>query len=85
MSIPLKDKEIFEDIFFCEKMLACRYNDYTSDCTTPTVHGEFLNLLNEEHRILGEVFEEIHKRGWHPILQAEQFAIDKMREKYQAR
>lgn len=50
---------------------------------TPGVRDSFLSLLDEEHLIQADVFDEMHKRGWYPTPAAEQQKIQQARQKFQ--
>lgn len=66
-----KDKNILENILKLQNEVTSRYNDSTNQCSTPVIRSAFLGLLNEEHLIQANVFDELHKRGWLPTPEAE--------------
>ena len=43
-----------------------------------------MNILNEEHQIQHELFDEMLKRGWYATEPAPQKKIDQCKQKYPA-
>jgi spore coat protein CotF len=83
--MKLKDEEMMEDVLSAEKAMTSLYNLFTNECATPKVRDGFLNLLNEEHQMQADVFDEMHQRGWYPTPAAEMCKIDALRQKMQAK
>lgn len=79
----LQDQERMQDVLSSEKAMTGTYNLFTNECATPKVRDTFLNLLNEEHKMQANVFEEMKKRGWYPTPAAEQKKIDMVKQKFQ--
>ena len=61
-----EEKEMLEDVLSAQKAITGEYNTFTNECSTPGVRDSFLSLLDEEHLIQADVFDEMHKRGWYP-------------------
>ena len=80
---PMSDKDILDDVLSSQKAITVTYNTYTNECANPQVRDTFLNLLNDEHKLESDVFDELHKRGWQPTPQADQKRIQEANEKYQ--
>lgn len=79
----MQDRELIEDILASEKAVTGTYNTFTNECATAQIRDEFLNILNEEHQIQADVFNEMKKRGWYPTPNAEQAKIDAAKQKFQ--
>ena len=79
----MQDKEIMDDVLASEKAITGSYNIFTNECATQQIRDEFLNILNEEHQIQADVFDEMKKRGWYPTPNAEQKMIDQAKQKFQ--
>ena len=49
------------------------------------MRNDILNLLNEEHQLESDVFDEMHRRGWYPTVLAEPLAnfVDEAKTKYE--
>lgn len=43
----------------------------------------FVDILTEEHQIQADVFNEMSKRGWYPVQQAEQQKIQQAKQKFE--
>lgn len=78
----MRDQTLFEDILSSQKYITETYNTFTNECTTPAIRDEFLNLLNEEHKIQADVFDEMKNRGWYSLAAAEKNKIEQIRQKY---
>lgn len=78
------DKEMMTDALSAQKWITDHYNIWANECATQQIKSEFINLLNEEHQIQTELFNEMNKRGWYPLQAAEQPKIDQVKQKYPA-
>ena len=77
------DKEILADALTAEKAATNNYNAFANECKNLSVRNDILNLLNEEHQLESDVFDEMHRRGWYPTVLAEPLAIDEAKTKYE--
>ncbi len=80
---PMQEKELFDDVLSSQKFITDTYNSFTNECSTANVRDEFLRLLNEEHQMQADVFDEMKNRGWYPTPQAEQQMIAQTKQKFQ--
>lgn len=76
------DREMMEDALSSQKFITENYNTFANECSCPAVMSEFMNILNEEHQIQHEVFDEMSKRGWYPTEAAQQQKIDQCKQKF---
>lgn len=76
------DKEMMQDALISQKFLTDDYNIFTNECATPEVRESFKCILNEEHDIQNEIFNEMQTRGWYQVKPAEQQMIDQAKQKY---
>lgn len=81
--ISLQEKEVFDDVLSSQKFITETYNTFTNECVTPNIRSEFMRILNEEHQIQAEVFDEMQKRGWYPTPAADQQKIQQAKQKFQ--
>lgn len=79
----MEDRNIFRDMLFSQKMMTESYNTFANETLTPALRDEFLNLLNDEHKMEGEIFDEIRARGWYPTVPADPQKADQILKKYQ--
>jgi hypothetical protein len=80
--IPFGDREMMEDALASQKFAAHGYNLYANECVSPAVMGELMTILNEEHQIQHEVFDEMLKRGWYTSEPVQQAQIDACRRRF---
>ncbi|NMA79655.1 MAG: spore coat protein [Clostridiales bacterium] len=76
------DKEMMQDALISQKFLTDDYNIFANECATPQVRDSFLCILNEEHQIQNEIFNEMQSRGWYQVKPAEQQMVDQAKQKY---
>lgn len=79
----MQEKEVFNDVLSSQKFITETYNTFTNECVTPNIRNEFMRILNEEHQIQAEVFDEMQKRGWYQTPAADQQKIQQAKTKYQ--
>ena len=78
----LTEKERMDDALTSQKYITGEYNTYVNEAATPEVKNLFLNILNDEHRIQHEVWEEMNTRGWYPVEKAEESKLQQAKQKY---
>lgn len=81
--MAMQEKEVFDDVLTSQKFITETYNTYANECATPNIRDEFMNILNEEHQIQADVFDEMKKRGWYSTPQAEQQKVQQAQQKFQ--
>lgn len=59
------DREMLADALLGQKQLTGSYNVCANECASPALMSEVMNILNEEHQIQHELFDEMTKRGWY--------------------
>lgn len=78
------DKEMLNDALVTEKALTADYNSYSNECANSNVRNTLLQILNEEHEIQADVFNEMHTRGFYPTMSAEEQMISQAKQKFSA-
>lgn len=78
------DKEMLTDALDAEKSATCLYNTFANECVNPSLRETFMNLLEKEHNIQFDVFNEMHARGLYPTPAAEQQKVDQAKQKHAA-
>ena len=76
------DREMMEDVLSSQKFVTEGYNTFANECALPAVMSELMNILNEEHQIQHEVFDEMVKRGWYQTEPAPQKKIDQCKQQH---
>jgi spore coat protein CotF len=77
----LTEQEILKDALICQKQMTSSYNTYAGECVSETLRNTMLNVLNEEHQIQAELFNELQSRGWYQPEQADQQKIVEAKQK----
>lgn len=76
------EKEMLNDALISEKAITSEYNSFSNECANCNVRDVMLQILNEEHQIQADVFNEMHTRGYYPTPAAEQQMIDQAKQKF---
>ncbi len=71
----LSEKERMNDLLSSEKYLTAVYNTYCCETATASLKSTLMSILEDEHRIGGEIFQEMNNRGWYPVEKAEENKI----------
>ena len=79
--IQFDDKNMMDDALASQKFITETYNTFANECSVPQLKEQFVNLLEDEHRIQHEVFTEMQKRGWYQTEPAEQDKINQEKQK----
>ena len=69
-SCNMKQEACLFDLLNSEKFLAGVYNESLLESATPEVSGCLMGILEDEHRIQKEIFEELSSRGMYPTEKA---------------
>lgn len=78
----MDDKIRLFDLLSAEKYVAGVYNSSLLETATPEVASCFRNVLDDEHRIQKEIFEELSSRGLYPTEKAPEDKIAQTKLKY---
>ena len=78
----LNEQEMMTDVLTSQKSITDKYNTFTNECANQQIRNDFMNILNDEHKIQFEIFDEMNKRGWYPVDKAEQNQINQVKQKY---
>lgn len=78
----LEDKDIIMDVLTSQKHITSLYNTFSNECSTKNIKDGFIKILNEEHDIQIEVFDEMNKRGWYSPAKAESNKIESVKMKF---
>ena len=76
------DREMIGDILSTQKFITGGYNTSANEASEPAVKKAMMDILNDEHMIQHEVFEEMSVRGWYPTEAAPQDKIDKAKQNF---
>ena len=77
------DQEMFNDALYSQKQITENYNLSANECAGAQLRDLFLSILNEEHQIQADLFDEMSKRGWYPVQNADQQQVQQTNTKFQ--
>ncbi|MEA4934718.1 MAG: spore coat protein [Lawsonibacter sp.] len=78
----LGEKEILQDSLISQKLISSNYNTFAGECVNEQLRGAFLTILDDEHKIQADIFNEMQSKGWYQTEPAEQQKLDKVRQKF---
>lgn len=84
MSKTMGDKETVNDFIASQKQIASSYNTFAGECVNEQLRTDFLNILDDEHRIQADLFNQANSRGWYQVKQADAAQISQVRQKFSA-
>ena len=76
------DKNIMTDALSTQKSVTACYNYSANEAANPCVVNMMMDLLNEEHTLQHQVFEEMSKRGWYPTEAASDAKINEVKSTF---
>lgn len=79
----MQERELMDDVLSSQKHITGTYNAFTNECVNANVRSEFMRILNEEHQIQSDVFDEMKKRGWYQTPNADLEKVQQAKQKFQ--
>ncbi|MDR1619081.1 MAG: spore coat protein [Clostridiales bacterium] len=76
------DKEVLHDALTAQKGVTGLFNTFSNEVVCPNLHKVMLDILNDEHAIQFEVFNDMHGRGFYPTPAAQQDKINQTKKQY---
>ena len=70
------DKTMMTDMLASQKFIAQNYNNYAGECSTKQSKAKLMKILNEEHDIQFQIFQQMNAKGWYPTQAAPQDKIN---------
>ncbi|MBC3516449.1 spore coat protein [Neobittarella massiliensis] len=77
----IDDQAILTDMLSSQKHITAQYNTFACECAGKEIKSVMMSLLQDEHQIQMEVFEEMQKRGWYPTPAAKADKINQAKQK----
>lgn len=78
------EEQKLTDLLSTQKFLTGAYNSYYCEAATGAVKNCLSSILQDEHRIQEEIFNEMNNRGWYPLEKAEEAKLNSARQKFSA-
>lgn len=82
--IPFNEEQRMTDLLSGQKFLTGAYNSYYCEAATGAVKSCLSSILQDEHRIQEEIFNEMNNRGWYPVEKAEEAKLTSAKQKFSA-
>jgi spore coat protein CotF len=78
----MTEKDILTDCLSSQKFTAANYNSYAGECANEQLRNTFLNILDDEHRIQADIFNDMSSNGWYPVQPADQQKLQQARQQF---
>lgn len=79
---PFQTEQTMLDLLSSQKYLTGMYNSFCSEAASGTVRSSLMSILQDEHRIAEEIFNEMNVRGYYPVTRAEEKKISDAKNKF---
>lgn len=78
----LSDKDFLCEFLETEKQVTANYNYYAGECVNTELRSSMLTLLDEEHDIQSDIFNQMHARGWYQVKSADPTELSTVKTKF---
>jgi len=76
------DKELINDSLASQKYITSSYNTYANECVNSSLRNDMMSILNDEHAIQADIFNELQSHGWYQVQNAEPQKIMQAKSKF---
>ena len=80
----MTEKEILQDCLSSQKFTTSNLNTWAGECVCEQLRSAFLNILDDEHRIQADIFNDMSSNGWYQTKPADQQQIQQIKQKFPA-
>ena len=77
------DKEILADALASQKDTTKMYNMVANECANPQLRTMIMDMLNQEHDMQFDVFQDMSTRGFYPVTPATQGKINACKKTFE--
>ena len=78
----MTEKEILQDCLSSQKFTTSNLNTWAGECVCEQLRSAFLNILDDEHRIQADIFNDMSSKGWYPTQPADQQQLQQLKQKF---
>jgi len=78
----MTDKDYLAEFLDTEKQVTANYNYYAGECVNTELRSSLLTLLDEEHDIQSDIFNQMHARGWYQVKNADPTELETVKTKF---
>ncbi len=76
------DKMMMSDLLNAEKQMTGVYNTFLCESETTEVMNCLSGILNDEHAIKNEIFQEMSSKGWYKTQKAEDTKLNQAKQQF---
>ena len=76
------DKMMMSDLLNAEKQMTAVYNTFLCESETTEVMNCLSGILNDEHSIKNEIFQEMSSKGWYKTQKAEESKLNQAKQQF---
>jgi len=80
----MTEKDILQDCISNQKYVTNNYNTFAGECVNEQLRSAFLNILDDEHRIQADIFNDMSSNGWYQTTPADQQQLQQVKQKFSA-
>ena len=77
-----QEEQRLTDLLCSEKFLSGVYNTYCNEAATSAVRECLLTLLQDEHRMQEEIFNQMKSKGYYQVEMAEETKVTSAKQKF---
>ncbi len=78
----MNEKERMTDLLCSQKFVTGVYNSYCNETATPAMRSCLCSILQDEHRIQEEIFNEMSSKGFYKVEKAEDTKLNAEKQKF---
>ena len=79
---PMNEKQTMTDLLCSQKFVTSVYNTYCNEASTPAMRSCLSSILQDEHRIQEEIFNEMSNKGYYKVEMAEDTKLNTEKQKF---
>ncbi|MDD4715796.1 MAG: spore coat protein [Oscillospiraceae bacterium] len=81
-NMTMRDQERLNDFIASQKQIGMSYQIFAGECANTQLRDTFLNILNEEHQIQTDLFNQARNRGWYQVPPADASKVQQAYQKF---
>ena len=78
----MKEKELMTDLLCSQKFVTGVYNTFCNEASTPAMRSCLSSILQDEHRVQEELFNEMSNKGYYKVEMAEDTKLNAEKQKF---
>jgi spore coat protein CotF len=78
----MMEKEQMTDLLCSQKFVTSVYNTFCNEASTPAMRSCLSSILQDEHRIQEEIFNEMSTNGYYQVEPAEDTKLSAEKQKF---